>query len=394
VVRVTAYWGFVVLGVANTILGPALLPILAEFHISPSGAGPLFLASSVGYVLAVLIGGPAGDHWNRGLVLRAGAAVMCFGLAILFLSPFWLVLVAGLCVLGIGGGVIDSGTNALMNDVAPPDGHAREQSLLHSFFGIGALLGPLLIGAFLALHASWRGAYAVNLAGAVVLVVMFSRLRLPSRSSTRQHVSVRSVLALGLTPFVLVMALMMGVYVGAELLLGDWSAAYLQDVHGLSKVAAATSVSLYWGGLAVGRLLSALATRWLTGGELLLITCVLSLVACFALVAAPNAPIALIALTFCGLGFAAVFPLVMAVAGEVYPEVAGSIAGLLIAAATIFGSAVPWIGGVMVQYFDARAALAISIPAGVVMFALAVVIVRHRPAAAMVSSTVAALTAD
>jgi fucose permease len=378
--RISAYWGFIVIGAGGTLLGPALLAILADFHVTPAAAGPLFLAYSLGYLAAVLIGGPAGDHWSRQRVLRAGAAVLCLGLVALFLAHIWILVIAAMGIIGVGNGVVDSGTNALMNDISPPEGHAREQNVLHAFFGFGALLGPLLIGAFLAIQVGWRGAYAVVAVGALVLVVLLSFLRLADRPDTHPAVGIRSVLALALTPFVLVLALMISVYVGAEVLLGDWSATYLQRIHHFDKVAAATSVSLYWGGIAVGRLLSAFATRWVSGKALLVGTCALSLVATIALVLAPTAPIALIALAFSGLGHAAVFPLVMAIAGEIYPEVTGSIAGLLIGAAAIFGAIVPWIGGVLVQFSDARAALALSIPLGVIMVAVSIVLLNYRPA--------------
>jgi len=379
VTRFTAYWGFIVLGVGSTLLGPALSPILADFHVSPSGTGPLFLGGSAGYVLAVLIGGPAGDRWNRGSILQAGALLMGVGGVLLALVPAWSLLVAGFCVLSIGSGVIDSGTNALVNDIAPARGHAREQSLLHTFFGLGALLGPLLIGAFLAIHWGWRSAYVVDAVGAIGLAMLFSQLRLHRPVPKAQAVGARSMLALARTPLVLVMALMLAVYVGAELLVGDWSATYLQDTHHFDKVAAATSVGLFWGGLTAGRLLSAVATRWFTGRTLLLLTCLLSLFACVVLVAAPNAPTALAGLALTGIGFAAIFPLVMAIAGEVFPGTAGSIAGLLMAAASVFGALLPWVGGVMVQYADARAALALSIPLGLVMVIVAIVLRESHP---------------
>ncbi len=393
-VRPSAYWGFIVLGIAGTLLGPALLPILSEFHMTPSQSGALFLASSFGYICAVLIGGPAGDRWSRGLLLRMGAFVLCAGLALAAVAPAWALVAASLCVVSIGGGVVDSGSNALMIDIAPPEGHAREQSLLHAFFGFGALVGPLLIGGFLALHISWRAAYGVDSLAAAVLIFMFARAPMPGHRKREQKVGARSVLKLALTPLVLALGLMMGVYVGGELLLGDWSAAYLQDIHHFSSVAAATSVSLYWGGLAFGRLLSAFATRWFSGRVLLVLTCTFSLVACCALVFAPNAPVALAALVASGLGYAAIFPLVMAVAGEVYPEVAGSIAGLLIAGASLFGAVIPWLGGVLVQFADARVALALTLPSGMIMLAISWVMFRRQTLHIEAAVSVPAWSAD
>ncbi len=379
-VRVAAYWGFIVIGAGNTLLGPALLSILGTYHIAPSGSGPLFLAATLGYLLAVLIGGPAGDRWDRRLLLLGGAALYVVGALGFALAPIWILAVLAAIVMGLGGGVIDSGTNALANDIASPEGHATEQSLLHTFFGVGALLGPLLIGACLALHAGWRPAYAVTALAAVVLCGLLSRLRLPARATTSTPVGLRSVLTLAAHPLILMLGLMLGVYVGAELLVGDWAATFLQRIHHLDNVAAATGVGLYWGGLAGGRLLSALLTRWFTGGVLLTGSTVLSLVASIGLVLAPNAPLALVALTATGVGYAAIFPLAMAVAGEVFPEFTGSAAGLLIASASVMGAIFPWLGGVLVQYADARAAMVLALPAAVVMLALALVLQRQHHA--------------
>ena len=97
-VRIAAYWSYIVLGIGATLLGPALNPILAEFHLSPSGTGPLFLAGSLGYLLAVLIGGPAGDHWNRGRVLLGGAVLLAFGGVCVFIAPLWALVAIGQCV--------------------------------------------------------------------------------------------------------------------------------------------------------------------------------------------------------------------------------------------------------------------------------------------------------
>ncbi|HWE63523.1 MAG TPA: MFS transporter [Chloroflexota bacterium] len=359
-VRLSAYWGFIVIGVGNTMIGPALLSILGTFHVAPSGAGELFIASTVGYMLSVLIGGPASDHFGKRNLLMAGAALYAVGLGGFALAPSWLLAVLALFVGGLGSGIIDSGMNALANDISAPERHATEQSLLHAFFGLGALLGPLLIGAFLAARHGWRPAFAVAAVGSALLLLLLLRVRLAPRPIPDGGVSVRSVAALAANRLVILLGVLIGLYVGEELVIGDWAAAYLQRIQHLDSVTAATSLSLFWGGLAVGRLLSALLSRWFSGDTLLFGTTVFSFVASLGLLLAPSAPLALVALTCCGLGYAAVFPLLMALAGERFPEVSGSVAGLLIAAASFVGAVLPWISGVLVQAFDARAALAFT----------------------------------
>ncbi len=379
-VRVAGYWGFVVLGVGNTLLGPALLSILGTFHISPSGSGPLFVTNTLGYTAAVLVGGPAADHFGKRASLSLGALLYLIGLVCFALAPVWILAILACGVIGLGGGVIDSGSNATMNDIASPEGYAAEQSFLHTFFGIGALLGPLLIGACLALRAGWRPAWIVTAVAAAALVLLYSRLRLPVRRVAAEPVSLKGVVSLARDPLLLLLGLMIGAYVGAEVLVGDWVATFLQETYEMSKVAAATSVGLYWGGLALGRFFSGLLTRWFTGRQLLIAYTALSVAATIALVSAPNTPLVLIALTITGIGYAAVFPLVMAIAGEMFPGMTGSTAGLLIAAASIMGTIFPWVGGVLVQYVDSRAAMLLALPATIVQLLVAFILARKREA--------------
>jgi fucose permease len=319
------------------------------------------------------------------VVLLTGALLYAVGLAGFGLAEAWAIVVVAMLILGAGGGVLDSGGNALINDLAEPNKHAMEQNLLHTFFGAGALIGPLLIGASLASHGGWRPAYLIGAAGSLILVLLLSHVRLPRHVSQEPGVTIGAgtVIAMAGNPLILIMGVMIGAYTGAEVLVGDWAATYLHQIQHLDAVAAATSVSLFWGGLAGGRLLSAGLTRWFSGRFLLIGTSILSLLATAGLALAPSVPVALIALALAGLGFAAIFPLIMALAGELFPSATGSVAGLLIACASIAGAALPWLAGVLVQYANARVAL---VPPVVASLLLVVVSFTLRPPTASAES--------
>jgi fucose permease len=182
------------------------------------------------------------------------------------------------------------------------------------------------------------------------------------------------MIAMASNPLILIMSLMIGAYTGAEVLVGDWAATYLHQIQHLDAVAAATAVSLFWGGLAGGRLLSAGLTRWFSGRVLLIGTSVLSLLATAGLALAPSVPVALIMLALAGLGFAAIFPLIMALAGELFPNATGSVAGLLIASASLAGAALPWLAGVLVQYANARVALVPPVAASLLLVVVSLVL--------------------
>lgn len=381
-VRLSAYWGFIVLGMSGTLLGPALLQVLGTYHISPSGAGVLFIAGTIGYTAAVLVGGPAGDVVSRRLVLLAGALIFTLGLAGFAEAPSWWLAVAAECIVGMGGGVLDSGINALANDIASPEGHATEQTLLHTFFGVGAIIGPLFIGWFLAAGYGWRPAFLAGAVASVLLALLLARLGTLPRSVAASAVSVGSVLSLARNPLMLTLILVIGLYVGEELVVGYWAATYLERIQHLQRDIAAIGVSIYWAGLTGGRLAAALVSKRFTSEQLLVGSAVLALAGSALLVAAPNAVVALVALLLTGLGFAAIFPLVMAVAGARFPDATGSIAGILTAAASIAGALLPFASGVLVQAFDARIALATCPVYGAIIVWFVLVLERGQAARA------------
>ena len=305
---------------------------------------------------------------------------LLLGLASFAPRHSWWVLVLAQFVIGLGTGVLESCTNALANDIARPGGHAGEQNLLHAFYGLGAILGPLLIGASLASGHGWRPAFAAGAAGAAVLVVLLTRIRVPQRPEGAVVVSARSLLALASNPLVLVLGLIIGLYVGEEMTIGNWAATYLQRVQGLRGDLAAGCVGLYWGALAGGRLLAALASRVLTALQILIGSATLALASTMLLLCAPSAPVALVALVLCGLGFAATYPTTMALAGVWFPQATGSVAALLVTASSVMSSLVPMVSGVLVQAFNARIGLATCPVCAAAILCLAARLERRSPA--------------
>lgn len=61
-----------------------------------------------------------------------------------------------MCVpLGLGGGAVD----AALNNFVALHYEARHMNWLHCFWGLGATLGPAVIGLLLRLTGQWRGGY-------------------------------------------------------------------------------------------------------------------------------------------------------------------------------------------------------------------------------------------
>ena len=120
---------------------------------------------------------------------------------------------------------------------------------------------------------------------------------------------------------------------------------------------AARSVALYWAVVTVGRLLASIIALRLSNKRLLGGCAVLALTALAGLSLAGSVVPALFALGAVGLGFAPIYPTIMAITAGAYPRRFATLAGVLVAAGGLGGALFPWLGGVVGQEWGLRGTL-------------------------------------
>jgi fucose permease len=197
-------------------------------------------------------------------------------------------------VLGVGYGALDIGCNQL---VAHSEGTRRTAVLnaLNGTFGLGAVVGPILVSTVGRSHLGLFYGGAAALAVVVMPLVAQMSGRLPfiaGRSSSRSI----GLLAIFMVAFAL--------YVGLETGIGGWMTSHLESV-GQHSLAAATFTSGFWLALAGGRLLAALVPAAMPEGVIVIIG---SAVAAAALLAALIPTVAPVAYILAGLAIAPIFP--------------------------------------------------------------------------------------
>jgi len=176
-----AYWAYFVNGVLNSIIGPALLGMVRTFHIDLAMAGAIVTAQFIGYVPGALGSGLAAERWGYRQVLVLAMVLTAAGAIGIALAGAWVVALLLTPVAGIGFGISDSLCNAVVAH-AVREAHGVALNLLHMFFGLGALAGPLLAGMLLSSQVGWRGVFAVTGALAGVAALSFLLAPLPARS--------------------------------------------------------------------------------------------------------------------------------------------------------------------------------------------------------------------
>ncbi|NUS55658.1 MAG: MFS transporter [Streptomycetaceae bacterium] len=342
-----AYATFILVGVSAGTTGVVLAAQIRDYGVDPALLGLTFITNSAGFVLAGLSTGALLHRLGLRLTMAvSGAAYVLAGLYIASRPAL-----AGLIVvqLGIGyaTGIMESALNAYLTEL--PDAPTLINRL-HAFFGVGALLGPILAAQLVAL-SSWMLAWLVlALIGAGFLVaylLVFPRTRphdaLPPGGQLRAALSGRGVL-LGTA--------LLAVYVGLELGVGNWAYTYLTDYRGLPALLAGYAVSGYWLGLTLGRfLINPFAVRIGASTTTTMYACFGGVLVTIVLAwTSPNAALTSAMLIPMGFFLGPIFPTTMAIAPQLTTaRLVPTAIGVMNAGSLVGGAALPWLAGTVTQ---------------------------------------------
>lgn len=359
-----AYAAFVFVGVSAGVGGVLLLAQLGDYHVDRTTIGISFFTSSAGFVLAGLHTGPLiHRHGIRIALAAGGGAYVLAGLYLATRPPFAAFVLVQL-VTGYGTGILESGLNVYLAGLANSTALLNR---LHAFFGVGALLGPVL-ASWIVGFAPWTVVCLVLAVACLPLVAGFLLLY-PGRQPAGPAPSLgtpapaatelpgldppRGLLSAALRePGVLLGAALLAVYVGLELGVGNWGYSYLVQTRGLSELLAGYAVSGYWLGLTLGRfLISPIVARLGGTAVSIMYTCLFG-VAVTALLAwlSPAAVLASVVLVVLGFFLGPIFPTTMAIAPQLAPARLSSTAiGVMNAGSVVGGSLLPWVAGAIAQ---------------------------------------------
>jgi len=364
---------FAVLGACLTLPG-TLLPLLVErFEIRLVEAGSMLVLQPVGYLVTVIGAQYLIERWGMRVVLSAGPLAFALGYGGFGLASGWMSGAAMMLITGLGFGVAEVALNTLLINI----GGERRSNLLnftHLFFGVGSFVAPPLVAHAVAAGASWRSCFAVAALAMAAVGIGWSRLHVdhvtvPAAAPGGGGRAARSRLGY-------LLAALLGVYVGVEMGLGGWLTKYMVSERRVSLTYAGNVLSLYWMGLAAGRLaLSALSHRFGETALLLGLTLV-SALALPAAVLAPAAWMAVLGFAVTGLGFSGVFPVVIALGGRHHPHDTAGITSVMITGAGLGGIVVPWAMSAIADAAGLRAGMIFYALMGASMVALAEVVRR------------------
>ena len=340
--RLTAAYfvAFVFLGLTTGSLGPTLPSLAAQTHVGLSAISYVFTARSAGYLLGSVLSGKSFDRRSGNPIMAAMLFTMSVMMSLVPLSPtLWLLLITML-ILGAAESGLDVGANTLLGWV-----HGTRvgpfMNAMHSLFGVGALIAPLIVAQLVSLNLPATRSYLFL----ALLLMPFSLLflRLPSPNPTPRIVGGEQAVAKPRRVFLF--AFFLFLYVGAEVGFAGWIYTYATTLRLSDVNTAAYLTSLFWGALTLGRMLTIpIATRISPESVLTssLVGCLLSLAL---ILAKPSSFTAVLLGTFClGVSMAPIFPTTLSLAGR-RMKLTGHVTGWFIVAASGGAMLIPLIIG-------------------------------------------------
>lgn len=366
--------GMLAFGIVLTTLGAVLPSIMTRFGIDKAEAGTLFLLLSFGILVGSLVFGPIVDRYGYKRLLLLATAMIAAGLEGIAIAPSMSTLRVAIALIGIGGGVVNGGTNALVADVSA-EGRSSGLALLGVFFGLGAMGVPFALGTLLD-----RFSYGIIIAfaGATVLIplIVTAAARFPAPKQ-EQGFPLGAAGRLLKDPVLLLMGLLLFLESGMEITVGGWTSTYFKEELGLTEQRALVMLSLYWLGLMLSRLaLSRILER--TAPSRVLLGCIgVALAGSLLLLGSTGVAAAAAGVFLIGTGFAAVFPVVLGFAADRYAALSGTAFSIVIVMALTGGMLMPYTTGIIGGTYGMRGSF-IVVPAAIVVQAALLLIVSRR----------------
>lgn len=361
-----AYFALAYYAYTQATLGP-LVPFLRdELKINYTIAGLHLSAYALGMFGAGLTADRMARRFGRPLLFWGGGAGMALGACLLTLGRHPAVTIGSTFFMALSGSYL---LVMIQSTLADRHGELRAYALteVNVMAVIGASAAPIIIGFSESSGLNWRLALFISVAAWLLLAFTARRVPLPESSQPAQPGS-RS--AARLPRIFWAYWLVVFISVSIEWSMIFWAAEFMEKVTGLSKEAAAASVSLFFIAQVVGRAAGSWLTRHYATGRLLLLAGVI-IIGGFPLFWLGRMPLVnALGLFLCGLGVANLYPLTLSLAsavGRANPDAASGYTSMGSGIAILVA---PQILGVLADQLGIQGAYSIVAP-----LALAIIVV-------------------
>ena len=341
-------------------LGPLLSSIAQAQGFPLEKAGILVSAVCAGGLVSLAISKPLMARLADLKITLLAAALTTIGFIGLGTAGGLFLLTASALCYGMGVG-LNSVASHILFPRYYPDRVASVLSKLNVFFGLGALIGPMIVLALLHFrgHYHWifigAGLSALGISANLALTLHGNRSHAATAGSgsvpTFKPAAFKTVMT---DPILLALVAINFLYVGIETTLGAWTYTFLQRAEGVDGAVASSAITLLWAGLTMGRMASARAClrvnpKYVTMTAMLILTAAIFAAATIH----RGAFLALPMVLLIGFGLGPIFPTIIAQSATRFPSASSATTTVTLASGNFGGVLLPWLAGYIMAWFGA-----------------------------------------
>lgn len=371
------YLSFISLGLPDSLLGSAWPTMYSELGVPISFAGIISMIIAGGTIISSLQSDRLTRKLGTGKVTAISVAMTAIALFGFSVSHSFLVLCIWAVPYGLGAGSVD----ASLNNYVALHYESRHMSWLHCMWGVGATLGPYIMGYALNRKMGWNSGYRIIAILQIILtaVLIFSlplwekRTQIISdngKGIAAKAISLREIIRI---PGAKEVMLCFFCYCALEQTTGIWASSYLTLYKGVSADTAASFAGMFFIGITIGRALSGFITMKLSDVQMIRMGQLIIGLGVITMLLPLGQNASLVGLIMIGLGCAPIYPCIIhSTPLHFGSDKSQAIIGVQMASAYVGTCLMPPIFGLVANY------IAVSLFPVYLLMILVLMIVMHE----------------
>ncbi len=332
-------------------LSPILLDISASTGIKTGDFNLVFTFFTIGSVIGQLTSIQYNRRFSPLAVVVAGFIVLIpvtFALSrISSLYAFYILYLISGYILGVIW--LQANNNIMRSRIKNKD---RLISSALSFYPIGAFVAPYISTSIVGRGMNWQILYYILIFLIIIIIILYLTItrRIGYLSLKRdQKISLKEIFTDKRRNILFILtAVMLVVYTISETVIATWAPTFFRTERAYNIGDAALVISLFWGGILVGRVITGILSGKIRAYYLVLILSLTAVLSTVSIYFSGSRNLDLIIIVIVGLGYSAIFPLLVSTGSNVYKMGSGVLLTILFAAANFGVSLTPY----MTRFFS------------------------------------------
>lgn len=375
-------------GFGHIIIGTVLEPMVESYGIDYGAGGQLIMNQFLGFLGGVILAPAIIKSLGRKATVFIALTLFAVTQFVFSILPHWNILLYIAPLGGAGIGILETVIAALII------GHLREKKatiliLVEVFFGVGALLIPIISAVLIAANV-WNASFAI--VAVIVIIAILLWLFLPfgelepilkkqpkadneiKKKTKRQKYSRKQL------PIITAGAFFFFMYVGTEMVLPNYLPTILSITTDLSASSLAMSITVFWLAMTFGRMAMTFLIDRIGYHRLFVFSCVGQFLSLVLFASTSSVVISFIAIFLTGLLMGGIFSIGLLIINETASGLVDWTTSLLVAMGGLGGAFLPKIVGELIDRYDISVTLwGIAFFAFMLVFLMATIYhFRHR----------------